>query len=181
MSAFILTGTAGAGKTILLCALERRGHRVVDEAATDVIALEQALGHPEPWTDPAFIDAILRLQRQRSELVTGPGRAFVDRSPVCTLALSRYLGFATSALLSAEVECMADTYSPTVFFVRHRGAIERTAARQISFEESLDFERLHEDTYRDLGFELVDVPDAAVAERADLVEQAVLRLTLGSP
>jgi predicted ATPase len=179
MSAFILTGTAGAGKTILLRALERRGHRVVDEAATDVIALEQALGHPEPWTDPAFIDAILRLQGQRAELVMGP--AFVDRSPVCTLALSRYLGFAPSALLSAEVECIADTYAPTAFFVRHRGGIERTAARQITFEESLDFERLHEDTYRDLGFELVDVPDAAVAERADLVEEAVLRLTLGSP
>jgi predicted ATPase len=40
---------------------------------------------------------------------------------------------------------------------------------------------LHEDTYRELGFELVDIPDVAVAERADLVERTVPRPTLGSP
>jgi predicted ATPase len=79
---------------------------VVEEAATDVIALEQALGHDEPWTDPAFIDKIVTLQRRRHEVLPPDPAApvFFDRSPVCTLALSRYLGFAVSSLLATELE-----------------------------------------------------------------------------
>jgi predicted ATPase len=65
MPGFVLTGTPGAGKTAILRALEREGHRVVEEAATDVIALEQALGWPEPERDPRFLEKIVGLQRAR--------------------------------------------------------------------------------------------------------------------
>jgi predicted ATPase len=41
-----------------------------------------------------------------------------------------------------------------------QGFIQPTAARRISFEDSLVFEHLHEQTYRDLGFLLVEVPPA---------------------
>ncbi|MER6582341.1 AAA family ATPase, partial [Nonomuraea sp. NPDC001023] len=44
----VLTGTPGAGKTAVLRLLEVRGYSVVEEAATDVIALGQALGRAEP-------------------------------------------------------------------------------------------------------------------------------------
>ena len=44
MPRFVLTGTPGSGKTAMVRLLEREGYRVVAEAATDVIALEQALG-----------------------------------------------------------------------------------------------------------------------------------------
>ena len=123
MPRYILTGTPGSGKTAALRLLEAGGHAVVEEAATDVIALEQALGCDEPWTDPAFIDQIVTLQRRRQE-VTLPGPAapvFFDRSPVCTLALSRYLGFAVSSLLAGEIErIVADrVYEPAVFFLRN--------------------------------------------------------------
>ncbi len=90
MTRYILTGAPGAGKTALLRLLERRGYAVVEEAATDVIALEQARGREEPWTDPGFIDLIIALQKQRQ---TGVGSGFFDRSPVCTLALSAFLAF----------------------------------------------------------------------------------------
>lgn len=46
----ILTGTPGSGKTTLIRLLERQGHAVAEEAATDVIALEQALGTSEPYS-----------------------------------------------------------------------------------------------------------------------------------
>jgi predicted ATPase len=42
---------------------------VVEEAATDVIALGHAFGNTEPWHDPDFIDKVLVLQRQRRESI----------------------------------------------------------------------------------------------------------------
>lgn len=43
-----MTGAPGAGKTSILKGLQDRGYEVVEEAATDVIAREQALGVEEP-------------------------------------------------------------------------------------------------------------------------------------
>ena len=65
MTQFILTGAPGAGKTVVLRQLEVMGHPVVEEAATDVIALAQAKGVAEPHLDPAFIDTIATLQERR--------------------------------------------------------------------------------------------------------------------
>ena len=59
MPRYVLTGAPGAGKTAILRLLERAGHQVVAEAATDVIALEQALGRPEPWMRPGFTERSL--------------------------------------------------------------------------------------------------------------------------
>jgi predicted ATPase len=172
---YVLTGTPGAGKTAILRWLERAGYQVVEEAATDVIALEHALGRLEPWRSPGFADAIVTLQRRREELAAGgsSGAAdaiFLDRSPVCTLALCRHLGAPVSALLAAEVERVVTqrTYA-AVFFIRNQGHVEPTAARRITFEDSLAFEAVHEQTYRELGFEPIEVPAGPLYWRAALV------------
>jgi predicted ATPase len=177
MSSYILTGPPGAGKTAVLRQLEIIGYAVVEEAATDVITLGIALGHEEPWRDHDFIDKVLALQcqRQQSVAVTGDTTVFFDRSPACTLALSRYLGAPPSPLLAGEVSRVVAerTYEPTVFFIRNQGFIAATAARRISFEDSLVFEQVHEQTYRDLGFEVVDVAAGPLADRVALILQAI--------
>jgi predicted ATPase len=182
MPGYILTGAPGAGKTAVLRLLEISGYVVVEEAATDVIALDHALGREEPWRDRAFIDKVVTLQRQRQNAVRAVDGAtvFFDRSPVCTLALSRYLGFPTSARLDREVDrVMAEgTYETTVFFIRNQGFVQPTAARKISYEDSLVFEQLHEQAYRDLGFQLVDVPAGPLTVRVALVQQTVGQLRL---
>jgi predicted ATPase len=65
MKRFILTGSPGVGKTAIIRRLELDGFSVVEEAATDIIALWQAQGVAEPWTQPSFIDAVANLQGQR--------------------------------------------------------------------------------------------------------------------
>jgi predicted ATPase len=179
MPQYILTGAPGAGKTAVLRLLEISGHVVVEEAATDVIALGNALGRQEPWRDPAFVDDVVTLQRQRENAMHAAGRAsvFFDRSPVCTLALSHFLGFEPSRLLAREVDrVVADgVYEPAVFFIRNQGFVEATAARRISFEDSLVFEQVHERTYRDLGFQLVEVPAGPLLDRVALIQQTVAR------
>ena len=221
MQRFILTGAPGSGKTSILSHLRQKGHTVIAEAATDVIAAEQARGTPEPWLDPTFIDKIITLQRARqltaaapvppthappppsarppapvppparlpapvppparlpalraasapSALEVGSVVQFFDRSPVCTLALARYLGHPESPALARELTRIADlrVYQPQVFFVRLLGFIEPTAARRISYAESLEFERVHEAEYRRLGYHLIDIPPMSIALRASLV------------
>jgi predicted ATPase len=172
MHRYVLTGAPGAGKTALLRQLELAGHGVVEEAATDVIALEQAQGRPEPWTSPGFIDLVVTLQRQRQlGLCCSAATAFFDRSPVCTLALCRFLGLAPSALLTAELDRITrdGVYERVVFLVRSQGFVTATAARRISFAESIAFERLHEQAYRELGFRLVEVPAGPLPDRPALV------------
>jgi predicted ATPase len=176
---YILTGTPGSGKTAVLRLLEFHGHVVVEESATDVIALEKALGHQRPWSDPSFIDKIVTLQRRR-QICAQAARTrpiFFDRSPVCTLALSHYLGFEPTRLLLDEVDraVQESVYEPVVFFVRNQGFIHTTAARQISFEESLTFERVHQQTYRSLGFQLFDVPAGPLAHRVAWIQSALAR------
>ncbi|MEV6630424.1 AAA family ATPase [Actinoplanes sp. NPDC051470] len=177
MSNFILTGTPGSGKTAILRQLEIHGYAVVEEAATDVIALHHALGHREPWRDPDFIDRIVDLQRKR-QLAVGPmihRTTFFDRSPVCTLALSRHLALAAPRPLLDEIDrVLTDhVYERTVFFVRSQGFVQATAARRISLEDSHVFEQIHEDTYRSLGFELIAVAPDRLPARVAVVEDVV--------
>jgi predicted ATPase len=177
MKRFILTGTPGAGKTAVLRQLEREGFGVVEEAATDVIALEQATGVAEPWTDAAFIDRIIDLQRSRQiRAATAPDDVqFHDRSAVCTAALADFLGYPVSQVLSRELKRIdrEAIFEKRVFFIRTLGFVTPTAARRISFEEAKRFELIHEKTYREHGFEVVPIGPGSVVDRAEAIKRAL--------
>ena len=63
MRRFIFTGTPGSGKTSVIKELEKLGHAVIHEAATDVISIEQAMGIEKPWEEPEFVDQITHMQK----------------------------------------------------------------------------------------------------------------------
>lgn len=177
MKRFIVTGAPGAGKTAIIRQLEHDGFSVVEEAATDVIALEQARGIAEPWTQPSFIDAVANLQKQRQTRAyrNGDEVQFHDRSLICTAALAHYLGHPLSTEFSRELErIQADAiFQRRAFFIRNLGFITPTEARRISFKESLRFEQIHEDTYRDYGFEIFPVEPGTVAERVAAIKAGI--------
>src|SRR4051812_7904348 len=168
---YAFTGAPGAGKTVLLHALRDRGWRVVDEAATDVIAERQADGVDEPWMVPDFTERIAVRQRARADELTDAAVTLFDRSPLCTLALARFLGHPVTSRLEAEVNYAVATFAPQVFFVRPLGFITPTEARRISYEDSLAFGEVHEQVYREHGFTLLEVPSAPVPDRTAVVEQ----------
>jgi predicted ATPase len=177
MRRFVITGAPGAGKTAIVRQLELDGFGVVEEAATDVIAAAQAQGTAEPWTQPSFIDAVARLQRDRQIRASHQPEAlqFHDRSIVCTAALAVYLGYPVSPFLAGELDRIRRDaiYENRVFFIRNLGFVTPTEARRISYEETVRFERIHEETYRDLGFELIPIEPASVAERVRLIAAIV--------
>jgi predicted ATPase len=170
MRRYILTGTPGAGKTVILRQLEALGRTVVEEAATDVIALMQGEGIAEPWTAPDFVDRIAGLQHQRQRRAAALAEAvqFFDRSPVCTFALATYLGRPPSEALLAEMGRLEReaVYQTDVFFIENLGFCTPTEARRIGFEQALEFERVHEETYRAFGYRLIRIAPGPVAVRA---------------
>ncbi|MFC9326048.1 AAA family ATPase [Kitasatospora sp. NPDC057015] len=177
MKRYILTGTPGAGKTAILRHLECDGYTVVEEAATDVIALRQAQGDPEPWTEPSFVDAITELQRRRQEQAAAlPGDVQIyDRSPVCTYALATFLGRPVTPALARELERIraGRVYERTVLLVRNLGFVKATDARLITFEDALRFEQVHEAAYASLGYTCVPIGPGALPDRISAVRKLI--------
>jgi len=177
MKRYIVTGAPGAGKTAIIRQLELHGFSVVEEAATDIIALWHAKGVTEPWTRPEFIDAIVSLQRireVRSACVTELVQ-FHDRSAVCTAALADYLGFPKPQSLLEELERLKtqNIFQTKVVFLMNLGFVTPTEARRISYEETVRFEGIHERTYRDLGFEIAYIGAGSVLDRVREVKRAL--------
>jgi predicted ATPase len=166
---FVLTGAPGAGKTTLIDALRERGHAVVAEAATDVIARRQAEGRHHPWRDISFLTEVADLQQEREQTATGEV-IFFDRSPVCTLALAHYSDLPVPAGLRAAADRATGFYQRQAFLVRPLGFVVKTAARRISYADSLRFAAIHEDVYAACGFTLVDVPNEPLADRITRIE-----------
>jgi predicted ATPase len=179
MQRFILTGAPGSGKTAILRHLEREGFGVVEEAATDLIALRHSERIDEPWRQPRFVADVADLQMRRLEEAGRVPMAvqFHDRSVVCTLALAQYLELPEPASLTEAVDRIVREriFEKTIFFVRPLGFITPTAARRISLEESLRFGRMHEKVYRGLGFDLVFIEPGPVEDRATAVLAAAAR------
>ena len=170
MKRFVLTGAPGAGKTAVLRQLEVEGFSVVEEAATDVIQLQQALGVAEPWRQASFIDSVAGLQSLRLACASSApvDIQFHDRSVICTAALARYLEYPATDFLLRQIERIRGdaVFEQSVFFMRGLGFINHTDARRISLTDAKRFESIHEETYLAFGFDLIFIEPASVADRA---------------
>lgn len=166
MQRYILTGAPGAGKTMIADQLAAHGFATVAEAATDIIAEDQAKGIDAPWEQPAFLDKITALQEERIASCTDPLQIH-DRSPICTYALAVHLGVPVPAGLERLLDRIATEriFARTVFLIESLDTIEATAARRIGLEHAKRFGALHAKIYTDLGYDLVPVAAAPVEAR----------------
>jgi predicted ATPase len=178
---FIFTGTPGSGKTSVIKELEKLGHAVIHEAATDVISREQAKGIEKPWEERDFVDQITYMQKER-QMDADSELQFYDRSPFCTYALGKYLShwksleFKPSTVLLDEIDrCLKDDiYQNKVFFFENLGFIVHTDARKISYEDALIFEQIHLDVYKEFGFDIMMVPkELTVTQRCEFILERV--------
>lgn len=154
-----------------------KGYFVIGEAATDIIAYEQAQGNPRPWEHPNFIDQIVKLQilRQQQYQVTSEAVQFYDRSPICTYALAIYLKYKPSHDLLEEIKRIEKNqiYQKRVLFIENMGFCTPTEARKISFEDSLAFEKIHEQAYLKFGFECIKIKPDLLLQRVNAILNSI--------
>lgn len=172
---YILTGAPGAGKTSLINEFQNRNYSTVKEVATDIITKEQLNGISAPWKNSEFIDKIVDLQKTRQESIKSSRLCFFDRSPICTYALTIYLGFEPSDSLLNELARIKEQkiYQKQVFFIENLGFITNTEARKITFEESLKFEEIHKKIYLDFDYELIFINKAPTRIRIEQILQYI--------
>jgi predicted ATPase len=58
--------------------------------------------------------------------------------------------------------------------VQNLGFIANTQARRINMKDALRFERIHEETYRNFGFEIVPVAPGTPEQRAAAIKSRIL-------
>lgn len=89
--------------------------------------------------------------------------------------LADYLGFPGPQNLLAELRRVTakKVFQSRVLFLKNLGFITPTEARKITYEETVRFERIHERTYQDLGFEIVLIDPASVSHRVKQIKRVL--------
>ncbi len=171
----VVTGGPGSGKTSLIEALAAAGHATSPEAGRAIIRRQQAIdGQALPWRDRALF-AELMLDRDleayaRARTATGP--VFFDRG------LPDLVGYLTLCGLPipAHVERAAREvrYDRQVFIAPvWREIFGQDAERKQDLDEARRTFDAMAEVYPRLGYDLIELPKAPVAERLAFVLETV--------
>ncbi|WP_062115200.1 AAA family ATPase [Aureimonas sp. AU40] len=171
----VLTGGPGGGKTTLVEALAARGFRTVGEAGRAVIRAEEARGGTAlPWGDRAAFAARMaeRDETAYRAALEGEGTVIFDRALPDTLGYLRLCGLPEpKALLRAVARCR---YRSPVFLAPFWPAIfSGDAERRQDAAEAAETAHVMRRTYEGLGYEVIDLPLAPVAERVRFLRQRI--------
>ncbi|WP_395675733.1 AAA family ATPase [Inquilinus sp.] len=165
----VISGCSGGGKSTLLAELGRRGHAVVEEPGRRIVKLElESGGQALPWVDgPAFARrAIAMALADRAAAEARPGWVFFDRGLVDAASALQHM----TGEPALETHARPHPYHRRVFLTPPWPEIYGTdPERRHGVDAALEeYERLLVD-YPALGYEVVILPKASVAERAEFV------------
>lgn len=168
---FIITGGPGAGKTTLLDALAAHGHHRTVEAGRAIIQDQMAIdGRALPWRDPAlFAEAMLVWDMRSYRLAEDTlGPVFFDRGVPELIGYLRLMNLPVPAHMMKAAT--AFRYNRRVFIAPFWPEIfANDRERKQSPEEARRTCEIIGKTYRELGFETVELPKASVEERVAFV------------
>nr|WP_155096255.1 AAA family ATPase [Paracoccus aestuariivivens] len=172
---FIVTGGPGSGKTSLIEALARRGLRTMPEAGRAIIQDQVAIGGTAlPWANRAMFAEVmlcweLRSHREASALsdVVVMDRGIPDVMgylTLCGLPVPRHI---------VEASRMR-RYNTCVFLAPYWERIfTNDAERKQDRAEAKATGKVMAETYRALGYRIVDLPLTDIAARADFVTASI--------
>ena len=171
MRKFIISGGPGAGKTTLVQALGQHQYQVSPEASRQVIQEEVARESTcLPWLDlPCFArKALSRMIHQYGCARQAPGPVFFDRGIPDIIAYLRAANQPVEQIYHQAV--LAYPYQPRVFIAPPWPEIYvNDSERWQTFQEAAALYHALKDTYQLLGYTVVELPKASVAERVKFV------------
>ncbi len=166
---FVVTGGPGAGKTTLLHALARRGYRIVPESARHIIRKRTMSGlSPRPPLEQFGRDILqMDIDRYRQTPVA-QAPVFFDRGIVDALAMLDQQRAMGSAATEAYIKQFP--YHDMAFVMPPWQEIYKNdTERDQTFAEALQVYQTLNTWYAQWGYQLVEVPRAALDERVDFV------------
>ncbi|WP_025761438.1 AAA family ATPase [Dyadobacter tibetensis] len=170
----IITGGPGSGKTSLLDALIAKGYAGMPEVSRRLIREQVSLQSDAlPWQNlPAF--ANLCLEAMLDDYRKATTCAFYDR------AIPDILGYLRAAGITPEQDlnsaARAFPYCPMVFIAPPwKNIYRQDEERWQTFEESAILYRHIQGVYVSLGYRLIELPFASVADRISFVEEKIKR------
>lgn len=170
---FVVTGGPGTGKSTLIEELARYGIGHMPEAGRAIIRDQVAIGGPAlPWGDRALYAELMLGWELRSyheaEAMAGP--VVMDRGIPDIVGYLRLIGLPVPR--HVEAAAWRFRYNGTVFLAPYWEAIfTQDAERKQDRREAEATARMMEETYKGLGYEVVELPRASVEDRAAFVRE----------
>jgi predicted ATPase len=168
---FVITGGPGVGKTAIIHELERRGVSCVPEAARQIIQQQvSGSGNAVPWMDrERYASLMLKksiedyLKHAKTQRCT-----FFDRGILDTIAYARLIGLHFPD--ETYRQAVACRYNAKVFLAPPWPQIYETdSERKQSYEEAVVVDRVIREAYAEQGYEIIEIPQTAVAKRTDFI------------
>ena len=163
----VITGAPSSGKTAVIAELERRGCRVVHEAARAYIEEELEKGRTlqQVKADPLRFERCILLRKVAVESrLPSAQRVFLDRALPDSIAYFRFEGLDSS---EPEQHGRLFRYHRIFFFERLQLAADPVRSENEQGAEIL--EELLDRSYRELGYDLIRVPVMPVEDRTQFV------------
>ena len=166
---FVITGGPGTGKTSLIMQLSRLGYKTFGENARKILGSSgcQAPIHSNQ-PDKQFFKRILETRLTQYEMAPAGKISFYDRGIPDSLGFFKYMGIDPPGALVQAIN--RKPYNKNIFILPPWEEIySQDYIRKESFIESCKIHLLLSETYRTLGYELIEVPRMSLEKRSDFV------------
>ena len=174
---FVLTGAMGSGKSAILEQLITMGLACVAEPARQILQEQRAISaRGVPEIDPDLFTQLM-LSRATSfylENFATETLSVFDRGIPDLIAYAELFGLDTKIYYSSAT---LYKYHPCVFWFKGwKDIYKQDDERKMSFQQAYEFgERVHE-IYRELGYQVIQVPLLPIDNRAEFIYDKIQSL-----
>lgn len=171
----MITGGPGTGKSTVINELKIRDHACFEEISRHVTLKARQNGIEQLFlTDPLLFSELLlkgRLNQFNEAKNSIASHVFLDRGLPDVLA---YMDYKKTDYPNYFYEvCKSNIYDHIFVLAPWQEIFESDSERYENFEQAIQIHEYLLNTYRNLGYQLIDVPYGSVKSRTDFILEAL--------